>query len=114
MLNPELLHAGSRKELIADHTGKQTKWADVHCQLLLFPEEQMPSRRACGIHATLALEHAQEEQWLEPANCSLSEEDLCVDDAAWSSPTFDRGRISTFLEDSSAAARSGTPGIYRA
>lgn len=113
MLNPELLRAGSKKQIIASHTGKHTTWADVQGKLLLFSSDRMPSRCACGIHATLALKHAREERWLEAASSSspLSHDDMCVDPATWSSPTFDKGRIIAFLNDSAAIVVPNEPGI---
>lgn len=112
VLNPELMRAGSKKQMIASHTGNKTTWADVHGKVLHFSSNRMPSRRACGIHAALALQHAREEHWLEAASSNnlVSDEDMCVDSAAWASPSFDRTRIKAFLEEAAATAIPAIPG----
>jgi hypothetical protein len=103
VLNPKLLVENSNKQLIADDLSSKV-WADVDGKLLLFgtgDEEPKPSRRARALHAMLALQHAQQEGWLEAPlrKVFLSAADFSVDEAAWASPTFDTARMDAFLTD---------------
>jgi hypothetical protein len=103
VLNPQLLDQG-REQLIAGHLCR-TKWADVQGKVLWFgagEDEAKPLRRVCGLHAMLAVRHAQQEGWLKETGDRphrLSGEDLTVDEAAWASPTFDEARMDVFLAD---------------
>jgi len=101
VLNPELLDPSSPLHRIADHVSFKT-WSDVHGRLLHFEEgKAMPSRRACSLHATRALQCAVQQGWVETAIRlhRLSDEDTHVDQAAWAaSPSFDPQRIQVFLQ----------------
>lgn len=106
VLNPELLLENSNKQRIVDHPSSKT-WADVDGKLLLFDAgdgEPKPHRRACGLHATLALRRAQQQGWLKTPlrKVCWSAADLVVDEAAWASPTFDKDRMDAFLADAAA------------
>lgn len=101
VLCPGLLNS-PRQQLIADHLCS-VKWADVQGKLLWFgagEDEAKPLRRVCGLHAMLAIRHAQSEGWLDMTGLPprmLSDEDLAIDEAAWASPTFNKANMDAFL-----------------
>lgn len=101
MLDPELLNSSSNQHHIAIHVSSRT-WSDVHGRLLDLAAG-MPSRRACAVHATRALQHADAQGW----NLGhLSQQDMCVEEAAYAaSPTCDVSRMNQFLQSAAAASR---------
>jgi hypothetical protein len=103
VLNPRLLYE-AREQHIASQLCT-TKWADVEGKVLWFgagEDEAKPLCRVCGLHATQAIQYAQEKGWLKHSGDRprrLSNEDLTIDEAAWASPTFDKERMQAFLRN---------------
>jgi hypothetical protein len=101
VLDPALLNPSSNQHTIAGHVSSRT-WSDVHGRLLVFAEgEAMPSMRACALHASRALQYADEQGWVAG---HLSEQDMRVEEAAYAaSPTCDASRMRQFLQSAAAA-----------
>eukprot|EP00882_Tetradesmus_deserticola_P027113 GHRQ01029971.1.p1 GENE.GHRQ01029971.1~~GHRQ01029971.1.p1 ORF type:complete len:301 (+),score=76.83 GHRQ01029971.1:462-1364(+) len=104
VLSPQLLQG--REQHVAHHLDCNIRWADVQGRELLFgagEDEPKPMRRACALHAMLAVRYAQQQGWLKEtadrAPHRLSEEDLAVEEAAWASPTFNKARMDRFLNE---------------
>ena len=65
MLNPRLLDPKGAEQYIVDHTGRGTRWKDIHKTLLHLPRVARPAHRICSLHAILAVEEADDKGWFD-------------------------------------------------
>lgn len=97
----------SKEQFIYDNQQCPLRWMDVHHRVIWFgadKEDPKPYKRACGLHAHLALRHAELEGWLQaPVFTSgpmrLTPEDLIVPTTAWDSPAFKKSQMDVYLAD---------------
>jgi hypothetical protein len=79
-----------RQQYISGNTGKSVRWQDIHGGKLKLPDLAHPSRRLCGFHAALAIQHAEVQGWVPKGSVVLP-------GTAWDSPTCDKQLMQQFL-----------------